>query len=350
MQKLPNFTDRKEIIFMKITRKSKVFWLLGSLIFTIGCSDSGRRNAEVSHIEIDLTVERLEDKLFACTSEAEVLDFLNANPQLFALYFPDFNGQKSELAAKLFQNISNPALKDFKVELDSIFADFDQTVAQQLRSAYQHVKYYYPETTAPKVQTMVTGFFGSDLVVTDSLVLIGLDFFGGPRARFRPDVHTYQLPRYEKHYIAPSILFFEAQRYNRLNPEDRTLLADMIWYGKNYEFVKHMMPQTADSLILGFSPENLSKADVSQKDIWAHLVSNKLLYEYREQKKQKYVGERPITHEIGEDVPGGIGRWVGWRIVNRLFEEKPDQTLQQVMANDNARKILEESGYKGQRD
>ena len=62
------------------------------------------------------------------------------------------------------------------------------------------------------------------------------------------------------------------------------------------------------------------------------------------------MGERPITYEIGEDVPGGIGRWVGWRIVNRLLETNPEMSIKELMENDNPRNILEESGYKGQRE
>jgi hypothetical protein len=335
---------------MKMACYYRAFWLICFLPAWIGCTENDRREADIRHIEITLPVERLETALFACNSEQEVLAFLDKHPALFVAYFPDFAGEKTALAAQLFQNIRNPALLDFKQQLDAGFSDFDQTVAEPLQRAFKHLKYYYPEAPVPKVQTMITGFSGSDLFVSDTLLVIGLDYFGGPDARFRPDVHNYQLVRYQKEYIVPSIMFFIAQRYNRSNPEDRSLLADMIWYGKNYEFVKHMMPQTPDSLILGLSQENLAKAVVSQKDIWAHFTSEKLLYEYLEQKKQKYVGERPITYEIGEDVPGGIGRWVGWRIINRLVQERPEITLQQVMANDNARVLLEESGYRGQRE
>lgn len=330
--------------------KERVILLLISILVLAGCGKNDKKEVDVSGITVPMQTERLENELFACETEADVLDFLNKYPSLAMLYFPDLSMEKPLLAAKLYQNISNPALRGFKSQLDSVFTGFDKSVATPLENAFRHLKYYYPEAPVPKIQTIVTGFLGSDLFISDSLIIIGLDYFGGPGVRFRPDVHNYQLPRYQKEYIAPSIMFFEAQKYNRLNPEDRSLLGDMIWYGKNFEFVRHMMPTTPDSLILGFSQQDLAKANVSQKDIWAHLTANKLLYENLELKKQKYVGERPVTFEIGEDVPGGIGRWVGWRIVSRLFTEHPDQTLQQVMANDNAREILTGSGYKGQRD
>ncbi len=327
-----------------------VLLCIGIVLFTFGCKEKDRRIIDVSTISIDLPVERLERELFACQSEEEVHNFLNRYPALAAVYFPDLPVPTVELAQRIYQSISNPALIDFKTQLDSIFSDMDKSVIEPLETAFRHLKYYYPDASIPKVQTMVTGFLGSDLYVSDSLIIVGLDFFGGPSARFRPDIYLYQLRRYDRHYIAPSVMFIRAQQYNRLNPDDRTLLADMIWFGKNYEFVRHMMPTVPDSLILGFSQEHLSKAVVSQTDIWAHFTTNRLLYEQVEQKKQKYVGERPITYEIGEDVPGGIGRWVGWRIVNRLLETNPEMSIKELMENDNPRNILEESGYKGQRE
>lgn len=322
-----------------------VFFLAGCLLLLVSCGQNDRKDPDVSHIDISLPLERLEEQLFACRSEAEVAGFLEKNPAVAVLYFPDTD--PGQLPAKLYQNISNPGLVAFKSQIDSIFSNADQTVRKPLEDAFRHLKYYYPDVRVPRVQTMVTGFLGRDLLISDSLIIVGLDYFGGPGARYRPDVHHYQLRPYEQHFIAPSIMFFIAQQYNRINPDDRTLLADMVWYGKNFEFTRRMMPLAPDSLILGFSQENLDKAEVSQKDIWAHLTSNKLLYEQTEQKRQKYVGERPLTFEIGEDVPGGIGRWVGWKIVDRLFQQHPEQTLQQIMSNDNAKKILEESGYKG---
>jgi len=316
----------------------------------MSCNHSSDKEPNVDAIEIDVAVESLEDSLFACQSVEAVGHFLDRYPFLSQVYFPDAMPQNSSLAPVLYEHIRNSALQGFKTELDSLFSDKSEDLVQPLEVAFKHIKYYYPQFKVPRVVTMVTGFMGSDLYISDSLIIIGLDYFGGPQATYRPQVYDYQLRRYQKEYLVPSILFFMADRYNRMDPSDNTLLADMVGYGKSFEFVKHCVPETPDSLILGFSARNLERTYNSQTKIWAFVVENRLLYEKAGLVKQKYVGERPFTPEIGPDVPGGIGRWLGWRIVSRYLDEHPEVTLPELMRNPNAQQILQQSGYKGQID
>jgi hypothetical protein len=316
----------------------------------MSCRDSSDKGPDLSSIQVEVAIVSLEDSLFACQSVEAVRQFLDLHPFLSQVYFPDIAPQDSSLAPVLYEHIRNPALRGFKRELDSLFSDKNQLLAKPLEEAFRHVTYYYPQFKVPQVVTMVTGFMGSDLYISDSLIIIGLDYFGGPDATYRPQVYDYQLGRYQKEYLVPSILFFMADQYTRMAPSDKTLLADMIGYGKSFEFVKHCAPQTPDSLILGFSEKNLARTYNSQTAIWAFVVENRLLYEKAQLIKQKYVGERPFTPEIGPDVPGGIGRWLGWRIVSRYMSENPDVTLPELMKNPNAQQILQQSGYKGQID
>ncbi|WP_247237726.1 gliding motility protein [Telluribacter sp. SYSU D00476] len=329
--------------------------LIISLVGMVGCNQLTEKGPDVSHIQANVSIQDLEDELFASQSVQDVENFLAKYPFLTKVYFTEVpsseaSPDKSSLAAQLYENIRNNALRGFKQQIDSIFTPKAQPLQEQLESAFRHVKYYYPDFTVPKVATIVTGFTGNDLYVSDSLIIIGLDYFGGERALYRPQVYNYQLRRYQPESIVPSILFFLADRYNQIAPDDRTLLADMVGYGKSFEFVKHMAPQAPDSLIIGFSEENLTRTYNSQTELWAFFVENKLLYETSDLKKQKYVGERPLTPEIGPEVPGGIGRWIGWRIVSQYRSKNPDITLPELMKIADARKILQDSGYKGQID
>ncbi|MPR33744.1 gliding motility lipoprotein GldB [Salmonirosea aquatica] len=328
----------------------RLILFLGVVWLFTSCNNSSDTSPDVSTVQVEVAIESLEDSLFACQSVEAMEKFLARYPFLSQVYFPDVAPQDSSLAPVLYEHIRNTSLRGFKEEVDSLFSDKNQQLRQPLETAFKHIKYYYPRFKAPRVVTLVTGFMGSDLYISDSLIIIGLDYFGGPQATYRPQVYAYQLGRYQKEYLVPSILFFMADQYNRTDPADKTLLADMIGYGKSFEFVKRCAPQTPDSLVLGFSEKNLTRTYNSQTAIWAFVVENRLLYEKAQLVKQKYVGERPFTPEIGPDVPGGIGRWLGWRIVSRYMEEHPDVTLPELMNNPNAQQILQQSGYKGQMD
>lgn len=328
------------------------FWsgVVAICLGLLSCSEQGGQTPDTNELPaISLHVVSLNTELFACQTPQEVALFLEKHPTLARVFFTDLAQlPPSEQAAQLFRLIQNPELRLFRQEIDSLFEA--EALANQLEAAFRRVAYYYPDFAPPKVQTLVTGFLGNDLYVSDSLVIIGLDYFGGAEARYRPDLFDYQLRRYVPQNVVPSVLFLLSESYNALDPSDRTLLADMVFFGKAYEFVKHTAPNTPDSLLLGFTGADINRTYQSQADLWAFFVSNRLLYETSELKKQKYVGERPLTPEIGPKVPGGIGRWMGWRIVSYYMAQQPDRSLPQLMEQTNAPRLLQESGYKGQLD
>ncbi|WP_353722860.1 gliding motility protein [Dyadobacter sp. 676] len=314
------------------------------------CKTDQRKEADTSNIRFELVSKNLDEELFSCKSVEEVQKFLDSHPYLAQVYFTDAPVEPAKLAAHLFTILQNPDLQAFRAQLDSVIGDRKIRILNPLTDAFKQIKAYYPGFPVPEVQFIITGFTGSDLYISDSLIIVGLDYFGGPAARYRPNVYDYQLRRYQREYIVPSIVFFESNKYNRMNPDDKSLLSDMIGYGKGYEFVKQIMPQTPDSLIIGYSDSDLRKTYNSQTDIWAYFIASKLLYEKSDLKKRKFIDDRPFTTEIGNKVPGAIGRWVGWRIVSRFMVENPDVSLTELMEIDNAGRILQESGYKGQTD
>lgn len=314
------------------------------------CKTDQRKEADTSNIRVELASKNLDEELFSCKSVEDVQKFLDSHPYLAKAYFTDAPVEPAKLAAHLFTILQNPDLQAFRAQLDSIIGDRKIRILNPLTDAFKQIKYHYPQFRIPEVDFIVTGFTGNDLYISDSLIVIGLDYFGGPAARYRPNVYDYQLRRYQREYIVPSIVFFESNQFNFMNVGDQTLLSDMIGYGKGYEFVKQIIPQAPDSLIIGYSEEDLRKTYNSQTDIWAYFISSKLLYEKSDLKKRKFIDDRPFTTEIGNKVPGAIGRWVGWRIVSRFLSENPDTKLTDLMAMDNAGRILQESGYKGQTD
>ena len=330
---------------------SRVLILLSCLfLFIFSCKTDNRQEADTTSIKVDISVENLDQELFACKSVSEVQSFLNKHSYLSTVYFADSQVDTAQLAAHLFQILQNPGLQNFRSQIDSIIGDRNLSIVNPLKDAFKKIKHYYPGFKAPEIKFIITGFTGSDLYISDSLIIVGLDYFGGPKALYRPDVFDYQLRKYQKEYIVPSIVFFMSNKYNRVNATDPTLLSEIVGYGKAYEFVKQVIPTAPDSLILGYSQENLRRTYNSQQDIWAFFITNKLLYEKNELKKQKFIGERPFTTEIGNQVPGGIARWIGWRIVSEYMKENPDVTLTELMQKDNAAEILQASGYKGQKD
>ncbi|SOD95783.1 gliding motility protein GldB-related protein [Spirosoma fluviale] len=305
----------------------------------------------------DISLIRLDQQLFPGKSPDSIRTLLNRNPAVAQLYFnANGAGNDTALVRELTNRVMNPALNELNNQIQAEFGDMAD-LKSQLAEAFTNIKKDFPDFQSPKVVTVVTGFMGPDLVVTDSLIVIGLDYFAGPKAKFRPPTQEfpqYILRRYQKQYIVPAIVFAISDKYNATNRADQTMLADMVYYGKGYVFTKAMLPNingepVADSLIIGYTDKQLTETFNAQDVVWAHFIDNQLLYQTSPAIKQRYLNERPFTAEIGQACPGAIGRWVGWRIVGRYHDEHSSVGIPELMRNADARQVFEQSGYKGQK-
>ena len=109
-----------------------------------------------------------------------------------------------------------------------------------------------------------------------------------------------------------------------------------------------VMPEISDTLKIGYTKEQLNWCKEYESGIWAYFIENNLLYESDYLKIQKYLAEAPFTPGIGEKSNSApkLGIWTGWQIVKKYMNKNPELSLQHLMLEENAQKILTESKYK----
>ena len=299
----------------------------------------------IARLPVEVRIKRLEKSFFQIRKPAEALAFANAEP-LFARQFLLRRQYPSDslLADQLTRLATNEGLRKFATETEATFGDFGPETAQ-LRGAFQHVRFYFPDFRVPPVYTFISGL-SQDVLVNDSVMVLGLDFFAGSRASYRPNVPGYMLRRYERPYLVPQAVLQISNKYLKQNFADRTLLNQMVQLGKAYYFLQRVMPCTPDSLLIGYSGRELRGVRYNEQKVWTHFLTKKLLYSSQAFLTQRYVGERPNVPEIGKDAPGRIGAWVGWQIVRAYMAENPAVTLPQLLAETDAQRILTGSKYK----
>ncbi len=301
---------------------------------------------DVSDIKVNVDIIRLEQELFSAKSKSEINVFLQEN-ESFAENFlnADQFPHDSILVNQLYALVNNPSLDTVYRETQETFADMKR-IEQEFETAFKYISYYYPEFKAPQIYTVVTGF-SSDLYVSEEMIIIGLDYFLGPEATYRPvGIPNYILRRYTPNHIVPTCILLLSQRFNHSDQQDKSMLADMIYYGKSYFFTDFVLPTVPDSLIIGYTPEEMAGLEVNEHLVWTHFLQNELLYETSHIIKTKYLDERPATVEIGNKAPGRIGTWLGWQIVKEYKEKNEELSLPELMAETGARKILEGAKYR----
>ncbi len=323
-------------------------WLL-----LISCVDEKKDECasapDTSAIGITLNFQSLEDSLPSITSKGELVSFLTRYPEIRDHFFqrPQYPSD-SAFINELYRRFTNPHLDTLLQETHRVFGNGSE-LKKEFEGAFAKLKYYYPSFQPPKIQTVITGL-EADLLVTDSLIIVGLDYFLGAGAKYRPNMYEYMLRRYDKSFIIPSVMLLTGidSRFNKINPEDKTVLAEMVAYGKAYYFTKQILPCTADSILIGYTSKELEGSRSFENLIWSRFVEDEVLFSTSHMVKQKYITERPKTLEVGEQCPGRIGTWVGWQIVRKYMQTHPDVSLPQLMDRSDAGNLFRESGYKPQ--
>jgi len=326
--------------------------ILGFMLLAACTEKKSVQETPVRNIEV--TITHLEEA-FAKAKSVQAMDsILQQHPDVVEVYFRSQKSQSSALASNLFTLYQNPSFKQFYNQSKEKAFFGNNTWEKQLEQAIKKLAEVYPNLKVPKVKTVFTGFGGAGqfradhLFVSDSLIVVGLDYFMGKKGLFLPpDVYDYQIKRLEPNGLTGQILLLYADLFNQHQGDNRSLLNDMIWYGKNFYFAKQLVPELADSTLFGYTEIELKGAKMYQDLIWEHFVANSLFYKKDEFIKTKYVGERPKTPEIGPACPGSIGRWLGYVIVKTYQDKFPDMSLAEIMKNKDADKLLRDSGYRG---
>lgn len=332
-------------------KKTIILAWVSIIFFITACTDSNNNGCvdqpDISEVSINLEIEYLHDKLLNVESKEELRSILKKH-RVITTYFlkPEQYPNEDVMIDELFKKFSNPHIDSLQMEIDRVFGNLS-SLESDLKDAFAHLKYYYPETQVPKIKTVATGF-AHDMYISDSLIVIGLDYYLGKGAKYRPiGMFNYMLERYAPEYIVPSImlLYGISSEYNKTDLSDNTMLADMVAYGKSFVFAKHMMPCTPDSVMIWYTSKEIAGVHANEDIIWAHFVEEELLFENNHMIKKKYIEPRPKTYEIGEKAPGRIGTWLGWQIVKSYMGQK-DLTLQEVMKQQDPRALFNESKYR----
>lgn len=329
--------------------------LLVGLFFLASCTRDEEEQGcafipETSGIAVTVSFTSLTDSLANVKSKTQLVTMLDHHPALREFFFKRQQyPNDSAFINELYRRFTHKSLDTLAMEVKRVFGT-EENLKAEFTQAFKNLKYYYPEMNIPRIETAISGF-ETDMYVSDSLIIIGLDYYLGKGARFRPNMYEYMLRQYNPENIVPStmLLFGIDSRINVIDPSNKTALADMIAYGKSFYFAKQMVPCTPDSVFIWYSAQEIKGAGENQDLIWARLIEDKLLYSTSHVLKQRYLGERPKTAEVGPECPGRIGQWAGWQIIKSYMKTHPEQTLPELMKNGNPDKIFEESKYKPER-
>lgn len=340
---------------MRYNVKHPQIYLIFLCVLTFFSCKQGSK-PDVSNISLDLKIERFDQDLYAGKNKGLVQTDLLLKKKYPSFYddyvhrmVGDGNYTGQEILSTLYKD---QAYTDLNQEADSVFKDI-KPVEKELNTTFKYIKYYYPQVKVPKFISFVSGF-AVQTPIGDDYMGIGLDMFLGKNSKFYraivKSVPFYLSRRFSPEYIVPRVTeTFAREELFPQQDDNHSLLSKMVENGKILYFMDKVLDdQVPDSVKIGYTAKQLNWCNTFEGNIWAYFMENNLLFETDYQKIQVFLSEAPFTPGIGdknESAPK-LGVWTGWQIVKKYMQENPAVTLQQLMAEKDAQKILTAARYK----
>ncbi|WP_162845337.1 gliding motility lipoprotein GldB [Flavobacterium arcticum] len=317
----------------------KFVLIVAALVIAVSCKEEDKKESEIAAIPIEkVTIDRFEKKFFGGTP-----DDLPQLKSEYPYFFPEGNEDAVwlEMMRDTFQlELYNEVQRKFPT-VNGLEKDFEEL--------FKHIKYYYPNFESPKVITLVSDDLQTKAIYAQGFVLIPLSLYLGADN----SLYDYEeLPRYKVLQFTPSqILPDVATSFvsgKIAPPRDRTLLALMVYYGKELYMQDLLLPGITDADKIGYTPEHLQWAQENESEMWRYFVDKNLLYDTDSKLAPRFINPAPFSKfylELDNESPGRLGRWLGWQIVRAYAENNKNVTLQELLAMD-AKTIFENSKYK----
>jgi hypothetical protein len=333
-------------------RQNTLRWLPLLALLLGACGRDGdnscRPDPAADAPEVAVPLKRLEVPFFQIRNAVDARKFFAANP-LFARYYLQRQPEtEAPLADAMAEMATNKDLAKLRQETAAAFSD-SAALRRDLGEMFRRVRHYFPDFRVPPAHTYISGLLGKDVFVSDSLLVLSLDWFAGPQASYRPDLPQYMLRRYTPAHLLPALAQSVSSKYNRHELTANTTLDAMVHSGKALYFASRMLPCTPDTLLLGYTTREMVGLEANEWKVWAHFLEKNLLYSTTPFLVQKYVGERPNVPEIDKTCPGRVGQWVGLQIIRKYVAEHPDVSLPRLMAETSAQRLLNDSHYRPKR-
>lgn len=340
--------------------------LIAFIVAVFSSCANTENEPDLSKIKIQLQVHRFEEDFFN-------LDSNNTRSQLFELKrkYPDFLplfvtnvlglgplNDSNELAfagSKRFLHLNRPVYN----QAQGIFKKFNHQ-EQELESGFRHLIYYYPNYKLPEIYTTVgpmdalapmSNLEPSPNFMGENFIAIGLQFYLGKDFSIYNDpsfisniAPQYRSKRFSKEYMATDVFRLILDDLYPDSSNRLPLIERFIEKGKRQYVLKKLLPEKHDTLLIGYTADQLKWCQENERGIYNFFVQQRLLFEVDPALTQNFTTEAPYTQGMPETSPGNIGAFLGWQIVKSYMEKKkisPD-ALMKIKAGT----IFSESGYK----
>ncbi len=326
--------------------KSKLNLLLFLIVLLVSCQQDNPYILDLKDTSVkDVKIHRYEVAMFEIPRDEFLTKVGNYKDEFDIFLEGDISDSSALIGLRNFFN--DPYMIELWDTTKIIYPDLKME-EENLTSCFKYLKHYYPEIPQPRVFSYISGLdMKAPVKYVDNNILIGIDMYLGEglMAYKTSGFPSYKCKWFSRHQIIPDVL---AEISTTLIPgisNNANLLENMIYEGKKLYFIKSIYPEISDTILFKFTKSQLDWVNEYEKNIWGLIIENEYLYQNTKKIIGNFIDDGPFTPVMAKDSPARIGRYIGFKMVEK-YCKKTNIPLPDLMMEADAVKILKMSKYK----
>ncbi len=339
---------QKYIIFNSMSGP-RCFVFCFVVLAAFGCAEP-RFDADITSVDYEARFIRLDREVFALDTD-HPLPRYNAlteeHRSIFGDYVEDImrvgSVENPMTASLLMRFTSAPEWRGLQEHVESVFPDLKPFEAE-LGRALKRYAVLFGKNELPELAAYNSGF-NVGIYPSDDWLGVGLEWYAGSDHKYVKQLPPDLFPQYKRDKMQPEYLVPNALRgwvlYTfRDLADEENLLAEMVFAGKAAYITAALLELTDAQRVLNYTEAQKDWCRKNEYDIWKSLVERDLIFIDDPMEINKMMNDGPFTPGMPPESPGGVGKWVGYRMVKQYVDKNPDLSLPALMAEKDYRKIL----------
>ena len=299
----------------------------------------------------NIDIFRFENQIFQTNVSNIVADRLEWEGEIGSFAFSYYNflfnsNNDTVINNQILSFINNDDMREVYDTINLRFSSISN-LKNDLGNSLYNFKNLFSEYPTPNIITMFSGF-NYGVIVEDSLVAIGLDFYLGKNSIFYQRLGDPEYLRFQKQarFITPNILEAWYDSFFSFTNKRTNFLSELIYKGKIMYLISNTLENFYLQDQLRFSKTDLEWCDENESSIWAFLIDNDVLFSSREKEYRSYLNHAPFSKGMTQESPSRIAYYIGYKIVEKYMKNNNEVSIKELMFEKDFMKILTKSKYK----
>ena len=121
------------------------------------------------------------------------------------------------------------------------------------------------------------------------------------------------------------------------------MLSEMIFHGKAHYLTWLAFEEIQDSTLMAWTSKEYTWTQGHQLNVWKEIARQEVLFSKNRVEVQKWFEYAPFTNaeNVPQESAPQLGVFMGFQMVKSYMEKHPEITVDRLMKEDNAQKILQ---------